>query len=123
MRFLHFLIKFNENAAFYSGKWASRADSILFYNEFARPEGPENRGECGQNLRKTMIFINFFGVSLENALCRFWAFKGPNLGSKKWSESDENRKLKKRLHRRIFGNEFLPENGPTPPPSTRRGDG
>ena len=103
MRFSHFFIKFNENAVFYNRKWASRADSIVFYNEFARPEGQENRGQCGQNLRKTMIFVFFWGVSLEKALWLFWAFKGFNLGLKKWSESDENQVLKKRLVRRRLG--------------------
>ena len=126
-----FFIKFNENAVFYNRKWASRADSIVFYNEFARPEGQENRGQCGQNLRKTMIFVFFFGVSLEKALWRFWAFRGPNLGSKKWFGSDENRVLKKRLVRRIFGNLDFRINGPTTRRSTSgqtswkggRGDG
>ena len=131
MRFSYFLYKFDENAVFYRGKWASRADSIVFYNEFARPEGQENRGQCGQNLRKTMIFVFFFGVSLEKALWRFWAFRGPNLGSKKWSEIDENRVLKKRLVRRRLGNSSWTENGAIPAPSPRgldswkggRGDG
>ena len=124
-------MKFYENCVFYRVLWASWADSIVFYNEFARPEGQENRGECCQNLRKTMVFVNFFGVSLEKALWRFWALKGPNLGSKNWFESEEKRKLKKRLVRRGFGNLYFQKNGPTPPPSTRgqtswkggRGDG
>ena len=51
--FSHFLIKFEENIVFYRGKWASRADSIVFYSEFTRPEGTENHGPCGQNLGKT----------------------------------------------------------------------
>ena len=88
---------------FYRGKWVSRADSIVFYNEFASPEGQENRGQCGQNLRKTMIFVSFWDVSLGKALWLFWAFKGFNLGLKKWSESDENQVLKKRLVRRRLG--------------------
>ena len=116
---------------FYSGKWASRADSIVLYNEFARPEGQENRRQCGQNLRKTMIFVFLFGVSYENALWRFWALKGPNLGSKKWFGSDENRKLKKRLVTRGLGNLSWTENGAIPPRGPRgqtswkggRGDG
>ena len=58
-----FLNKFEENVVFYRGKWPSRADSIIFYNEFARPEGQENRRQCGQNLGKTMIFVKFCGVS------------------------------------------------------------
>ena len=66
-----------------------------------------------------MIFVNFFGVSLENALWRFWALKGPNLGSKNWFESDENRKLKKRLVTRRLGNSYFPKNGPTTPRSTQ----
>ena len=132
MRFSYFFfIKFNENVVFYRGKWASRADSIVFYNEFARPEGQENRGQCGQNLRKTRIFVFFFGVSLEKALWRFWALKGPNLGSKKGVGSDEKRKLKKRLVRRRVGNLYFPINGPTTPRGTSgqtswkggRGDG
>ena len=132
MRFSHFFfIKFNENAVFYRGKWASRADSIVFYNELARPEGQENRGQCGQNLRKTMIFVFFRGVSLEKALWLFWTLKGFNLGLKKWSKIDEDRVLKKRLVRRRFGNFNFPINGPTTPRGTRghtswkggRGDG
>ena len=78
-----------------------------------------------------MIFVNFFGGSLEKALWRFWALKGPNLGSKKWSEIDENRVLKKRLVRRRLGNLSWTENGPIPPRGPRgqpswkggRGDG
>ena len=101
--------KFEENTVFYRGKWASRADSIVFYNEFARPEGQENPSESGQNLRKTTIFVFFCGVSLEKALWRFWALKGPNLGSKKWVGSDEKRKLKKRLVRRRVGNLYFPK--------------
>ena len=58
--FTFFKNKFEENAVFYNRKWASRADSIVFYNEFARPEGQENRGQCGQNVRKTMIFVFFW---------------------------------------------------------------
>ena len=126
-----FLSKFNENIVFYRSLWASRADSIVFYNEFARPEGQENRGQCGQNLRNTRIFVFFFGVSLEKALWRFWALKGPNLGSKKGVGSDEKRKLKKRLVRRRVGNLDFRKNGPTPGRATSgqtswkggRGDG
>ena len=98
-----FFNKFEENIVFYRGKWASRADSIVFYKEFARPEGQENPGQCGQNLRKTMIFVFFRDVSLGKALWLFWAFKGFNLGLKEWSESDENQVLKKRLVRRRLG--------------------
>ena len=103
-------MKFNENAVFYNRKWASRADSIVFYNECARPEEQENRGQCGQNLRKTMIFVNFLGGSLEKPLWRFWPLQGPNLRSEKWSGSDENRVLKKRLVRRKVGNLYFPTN-------------
>ena len=78
-----------------------------------------------------MIFVFFGGVSLGKAMWRFWAFKGPNLGSKKWSESDENRVLKKRLVRKIFGNLYFPINGAPIPRATSgqtswkggRGDG
>ena len=55
--FTFFLLNLMKNVVLYTGKWASGADSIVFYNEFARPEGQENRGQCGQNHRKTMIFV------------------------------------------------------------------
>ena len=108
-----------------------RGPILLIYNEFARPAGQENRGQCGQNLRKTMIFVNFFGVSLEKALWRFWALKGPNLGSKKGVGSDEKRKLKKRLVRRRVGNLYFPKKEGIPTRGARgqtswkggRGDG
>ena len=121
MTFSHFFIKFDENTVFYRSLWAPRADSIVFSNEFARPEGQENPGQCGQNFRKTMIFVFFCGVSLEKALWRFWAFRGPNLGSKKWSESDEDRVLKKRLVRRRLGNLYFPKNEATRPLSHHEG--
>ena len=84
-----------------------------------------------------MVLSWFFGfvliliVGLENASWRFWAFKGPKLGSKKWFGNDENRKLKKRLVRKRFENLSFPINGPTTGRATRgqtswkggRGDG
>ena len=74
--------KFNENAIFYNRKWASRADSIVFYNEFARPEGQENRGQCGQNLRKTMIFV-FFLRELGKCIVAMLSVQRPQLGAEK----------------------------------------
>ena len=59
INFHTFLSKFNENTVFYRSLWASRADSIVFYSEFTRPEGTENHGPCGQNLGKTLIFVFF----------------------------------------------------------------
>ena len=116
---------------FSNRKWAPTADFIVFSNEFARPEGQENRGQCGQNHRKTMIYVNFLGVTLEKALWGFGAFRGTKLESKKWSEIDANRMLKKRLVRRTVGNLHFPKNGPTTGRGTRghtswkggRGDG
>ena len=75
-------MKFNENAVFYNRKWASRADSIVFYNEFARPEGQENRGQCGQNLRKTMIFV-FFLRELGKCIVAMLSVQRPQLGAEK----------------------------------------
>ena len=40
--------------------WASCANSIIFYNEFACPEGDEKHAQCGKNFKKTMIFVYFF---------------------------------------------------------------
>ena len=59
MRFSHFFTNSTECTVFYRSEWASRADSTVFYNVFTRPEGQENDGQCGQNLRKT-IFLIFF---------------------------------------------------------------
>ena len=41
-------------------EWATRSDSTVFDNVFTRPEKQENHRECGQNLRKTMIFVIFW---------------------------------------------------------------
>ena len=57
MRFSYFLNNFDENVLFSNRKLASRADSIVFYNEFARPGGQENRGQCGQNMKNNDFCI------------------------------------------------------------------
>ena len=67
---------------FYKGKWASRADSIIFYKEFARPERQENPGQCGQNLRKTMIFV-FFLRELGKCIVAMLSVQRPQLGAEK----------------------------------------
>ena len=82
-----FFNKFTENAVFYNRKWASRADSIVFYNEFARPKGQENRGQCGQNLRKTMIFVFFLVLAWERRCGDFGRSKAPTWGRKSGSEA------------------------------------
>ena len=88
-----FFMIFYENIIFYRSEWASRADSTVIYNVFTRPEGQENHAQCGQNLRKTMIFVIFL-CCLRNASNRFWAFQGTKMGSEKWFRSTENRKAK-----------------------------
>ena len=93
---------------------------ILLY--FIRNSCVRKGRKIQANVAKTLgkqWFLYFFCVSLENAFWRFWAFKGPNLGPKKWFGSDENRKLKKRLGRRRLGNLHLPKNGSIPPLSAR----
>ena len=45
--FLKFVIKFTDSIVFYRSEWAWGADSIVFSNEFSRPERPENDGQCG----------------------------------------------------------------------------
>ena len=109
-----------------------RGPILLYFTMNSRVlKGRKIEANVVKTLKKTMIFVFFFGVSLEKALWRFWAFKGPNLGSKKWFGSDENRKLKKRLVRRRLGNLSWTENGAIPAPYPRglgswkggRGDG
>ena len=92
MEFSHFLSKFEENIVFYRGKWAPRADSIVFYKEFARPEGQENPGQCGQNPRKTMIFVFFFAWAwkmhcgdVERSKASTWGRKSGSEAMKIWS--------------------------------------
>ena len=72
---------------FYKGKWASRADSIVFYNEFARPEGQENRGQCGPNFRKTMIFVFFLVLAWKRRCGDFGRSEAPTWGAKSGSEA------------------------------------
>ena len=60
VRVSYFFMNFSKYTVFYRSEWASRADSTVFYSVFTRPEGQENDGQCGQNLRKTMIFVFFF---------------------------------------------------------------
>ena len=45
--FLEFARKFHESIVIYKSGWAWSADSIVFSNEFSRPERPENDGQCG----------------------------------------------------------------------------
>ena len=45
--FLEFSMKFNDSISIYMSEWAWGADSIVFYNEFSRPESPENDDQCG----------------------------------------------------------------------------
>ena len=68
--FVFFLMKFHENIVFYRVLWASGADSIVFYNEFSRPESRKNQEECGPNLKKLCFFV-FFYVPVENADLQF----------------------------------------------------
>ena len=67
----------------------------MFYNVFTRPEGQENDGQCGQNLKKTMIFDIFFVSSRKMLRAGFGRSKAPKLGRKSGSEElTENRKAK-----------------------------
>ena len=85
--FPHYFIQFHENILFYRSEWASRSDSIVFYSEFTRPEGQENHGQCGPNLRTRMIFVIFLVLAWK-MLCRdFGRSKAPNLGPKNGSEA------------------------------------
>ena len=45
--FLEFAMKFEDSIVIYRSEWAWGADSIVFSNEFSRPERPENDGQCG----------------------------------------------------------------------------
>ena len=81
--FPFFFNKFNENIVFYTGKWAPCADFLMFYNEFARPKGQENRGECGQNSRKTIIFVFFLVLAWERRCGDFGRSKAPTWGPKR----------------------------------------
>ena len=45
--FLEFAMKFHDSIVIYRSEWAWGADSIVFSNEFSRPERPENDGQCG----------------------------------------------------------------------------
>ena len=80
-------MNFTEYTVFYRSEWASRADSIVFYSVFTRPEGQENDGQCGQNLRKTMIFDNFFVSCRKMLRGGFGRSKAPKLGRKSGSEA------------------------------------
>ena len=82
-----FLSKFNENTVFYRSLWASRADSIVFYSVFTRPEGTENHGPCGQNLGKTLIFVFFLVLAWKMLCVDFGRSKAPNLGPKSGPET------------------------------------
>ena len=90
--------------------------SVPFLHYASRHSRARKGTKIMSNVAKTLEnndFCIFFGVSLENALWRFWALKGPKLGSKKWSEINENRVLKRRLVRRRLGNLSWTENGAT----------
>ena len=85
--FSHFFNKFNEDAVFSNRKWAPRADSIVFSNEFARPEGQENRGQSDQNLRKTMIFVFFLVLAWKRRCGDFGRSEAPTWGPKSGRKS------------------------------------
>ena len=68
---MRFLKQFSKNTVFYESEWPSWADFLVFYDEFWRPETPENAPRSGQNPRKTSILLIILYVRAVRSEARF----------------------------------------------------
>ena len=68
---MRFLTQFSQNIVFYESEWPSWADFPVFYEEFWRPEKPENERPSDQNPRKTSILLIILYVRAVRSEARF----------------------------------------------------